>query len=119
MLDSQIAKSVFGATFMNYCKHARNAVIVTLAILAVSAIPASAQRGVARDPAEPPQGKPHSKILPRPAGGITRQSVDEKSMRALISELVACGTRLTLRRGRIRSEAPAAEGITLPSASKE
>jgi hypothetical protein len=96
MLDSQIANSVFGATFMNYCKHARNAVIFTLAILAVSAKPASAQRSVARDPAEPPQGKPEPKILPRPAGGITRRLVDEKSMRALISELVACGTRLTL-----------------------
>jgi hypothetical protein len=96
MLDSQIANSVFGATFMDYCKHARNAVIFTLAILAVSAKPASAQRSVARDPAEPPQGKPEPKILPRPAGGITRRLVDEKSMRALISELVACGTRLTL-----------------------
>jgi hypothetical protein len=96
MLDSQITNSVFGATFMNYCKHARNAVIFTLAILAVSAKPASAQRSVARDPAEPPQGKPEPKILPRPAGGITRRLVDEKSMRALISELVACGTRLTL-----------------------
>jgi Peptidase family M28 len=81
---------------MNYHKHARNAVIFTLAILAVSANPASAQRRVARDPAEPPQGKPQPKVLPRPAGGIARQSVDEKSMRALISELVACGTRLTL-----------------------
>jgi hypothetical protein len=96
MLDSQFANSVFGATFMNYSKHARNAVIFALAILAVSANPASAQRRVARDPAEPPQGKPQPKILPRPAGGIARQSVDEKSMRALISELVACGTRLTL-----------------------
>jgi peptidase M28-like protein len=96
MLDSQIVNSVFGATFMNYCKHARNAVIFTLAILAVSAKPASAQRSVARDPAEPPQGKPQPKILPRPAGGITRRLVDEKSMRVLISELVACGTRLTL-----------------------
>jgi hypothetical protein len=67
-----------------------------LVILAAVANPASAQRGVARDPAEPPQGKPQPKVLPRPAGGITRQSVDEKSMRALIRELVACGTRLTL-----------------------
>jgi peptidase M28-like protein len=81
---------------MNYCKHARNAVIFTLAILAVSANAAFAQRSISRDPAEPLQGKPQPKILPRPAGGITRQSVDEKSMRALIRELVACGTRLTL-----------------------
>jgi len=81
---------------MDYRKHARNAAIVTLAILSVSANPASAQRSVARDPAEPPRGQPPPKILPRPAGGITRQSVDEKSMRVLISELVTCGTRLTL-----------------------
>jgi hypothetical protein len=81
---------------MNHRKHARNAAIVTLAILAVSANLASAQRNFVHDPAEPPQGKPQPKILPRPAGGITRQSVDEKSMRSLISELVACGTRLTL-----------------------
>jgi len=81
---------------MNYRKHARNAAIVTLAILAVSANLATAQHSVAHDPAEPLQGKPQPKILPRPAGGITRQSVDEKSMRSLISELVACGTRLTL-----------------------
>ncbi|MGB8474201.1 MAG: M28 family peptidase [Candidatus Acidiferrum sp.] len=49
-----------------------------------------------RDPAEPLTGKPHPKILPRPAGRVARTSVDEKSMRALIHELVGCGTRLTL-----------------------
>ena len=48
------------------------------------------------DPAEPLTGAPHPKILPRPSGRVARQSVDEKSMRALIHELVACGTRLTL-----------------------
>jgi hypothetical protein len=51
---------------------------------------------VPRDPAEPAQGKPQPKILPRPTGAIARASVDEKSMRALIHELVGCGTRLTL-----------------------
>jgi Peptidase family M28 len=81
---------------MKYRKHARNAAIVTLAILAAVANVASAQRSISRDPAEPPKGKPQPKVLPRPVRGITRQSVDEKSMRALISELVACGTRLTL-----------------------
>lgn len=49
-----------------------------------------------RDPAEPPQNRPHPKILARPAGAIIRQSIDEKGMRALIHELVSCGTRLTL-----------------------
>ena len=63
---------------------------------ALSAIPAVAQRAVSRDPAEPPQGKPRPKQLARPAGGVARQAVDKKSMRALIGKLVACGTRLTL-----------------------
>lgn len=49
-----------------------------------------------RDPAEPPSNRPHPKILPRPPGRVTRQSVDEKGMRTLIHELVGCGTRLTL-----------------------
>jgi hypothetical protein len=52
--------------------------------------------GAGHDPAEPLTGAPHPKILPRPAGRIPRQSIDEKSMRALIHELVSCGTRLTL-----------------------
>jgi hypothetical protein len=51
---------------------------------------------VSHDPAEPLQNTPHPKILPRPSGRVTRQSVDEKSMRTLIHELVGCGTRLTL-----------------------
>src|SRR2546429_7275076 len=62
-------------------------------VLLLMAIPALAQRAVSRDPAEPRQGKP---LLARPAGVVARQAVDEKSMRALIGKLVACGTRLTL-----------------------
>src|SRR5216684_5236615 len=79
-----ILMSIFGLTF---AFHAR---------------PAAAQHTAAaagdtqRDPAEPAQGKPHAKILPRPGGAVARQSVDEKSMRALIEKLVGCGTRLTL-----------------------
>jgi hypothetical protein len=65
-------------------------------LLTLGAIPAAAQKTMTRDPAEPAQGKPQPKVLLRPAGGIARQSVDEKSMRALIGKLVACGTRLTL-----------------------
>jgi hypothetical protein len=57
--------------------------------------PPKAKR-ISRDPAEPLTGTPHPKILPRPLGAIPRASVDEKSMRALIHELVGCGTRLTL-----------------------
>jgi hypothetical protein len=39
---------------------------------------------------------PQAKLLPPPDGAITRQNVDEDSMRALIHQLVACGTRLSL-----------------------
>jgi hypothetical protein len=56
-------------------------------------LPALAQRAVSRDPA---QGKPQPKLSARPTAGVVRQAVDEKSMRALIGKLVACGTRLTL-----------------------
>lgn len=58
--------------------------------------PAGAQQAAPRDPAEPARGKPPAKIVPRPAGGVARAAVDEKAMRQLIEELVACGTRLTL-----------------------
>src|SRR6267378_3366256 len=75
--------------FLNYA-------VVTLAVLSLAVGPAAAQQSVPRDPAEPAQGKPQPKILARPAGGVARASVDEKSMRALIGKLVACGTRLTL-----------------------
>jgi hypothetical protein len=71
-------------------------VITAFVLLGVVAAPTLGQRTVPRDPAEPAQGKPQPKILARPAGGIARASVDEKSMRALIGKLVACGTRLTL-----------------------
>ena len=57
---------------------------------------ALAQQRPLRDPAEPQQGQPHPKLLPRPTAAIARQSVDEKSMRALIDQLVSCGTRLSL-----------------------
>ncbi len=63
----------------------------------LTATTAFAQQAVPRDPAEPAKGKPQQpKILARPAGAIARASIDEKSMRALIGKLVACGTRLTL-----------------------
>src|SRR6202048_1518004 len=58
--------------------------------------PAFAQQSAPRDPVEPQQGQPHTNLLPRPAGAIARKSVDEKSTRALIDQLVSCGTRLSL-----------------------
>ena len=48
------------------------------------------------DPAEPPQAHPNPKLLPRPAKRVARAEVDEKSMRALIEQLVSCGTRHSL-----------------------
>src|SRR2546430_14377433 len=75
---------------------ARKTTIAAAVALLVVAMPAFAQQTAPRDPAEPPQSKPHPKMLPRPLGAISRQSIDEKSMRALIHNLVTCGTRLTL-----------------------
>jgi hypothetical protein len=68
----------------------------TAMTLLIAGPPAFAQQPAPRDPAEPPQAKPQPKILPRPSGAISRQSIDEKSMRTLIHNLVSCGTRLTL-----------------------
>src|SRR5579859_3169624 len=64
--------------------------------LLIGALPAFAQQTAPRDPAEPPEAKPRPKIRPQPLGAISRQSIDEKSMRTLIHNLVSCGTRLTL-----------------------
>ena len=71
-------------------------VVLAAFVLTLGGISTEAQTAKPRDPAEPAQGKPQPKILPRPAGRLARAIVDEKSMRALIAKLVACGTRLTL-----------------------
>ena len=55
-----------------------------------------AQNASPSDPAEPLQGAPQAKLLPRPSGAIGRASIDEKSMQELIHQLAACGTRLTI-----------------------
>jgi hypothetical protein len=70
--------------------------VLVLAILALAASSARGQKAGMRDPVEPLQNGPHPRILPRPWKPVARQSVDEKAMRALIHELVSCGTRLTL-----------------------
>ncbi len=49
-----------------------------------------------QDPAEPQQKRAQPEVMPRPAGAIRRQTVDEASMRTLIEQLVACGTRNSL-----------------------
>jgi Peptidase family M28 len=58
---------------------------------------AAVQRSAASlDPAEPPHPFPKAKAIPRPSGAISRSSVDEKAMRALIDKVVACGTRISI-----------------------
>jgi hypothetical protein len=81
---------------VRFAKLARKVLVVAGFLLACATGPSLAQKVVALDPAEPPSGKPQAKIVARPAGRIARQTVDEKGMRSLISELVGCGTRLTL-----------------------
>src|SRR6266446_3844333 len=71
-------------------------ILATSVCFVIGISPAHAQQFAPRDPAEPQQGRPHPKLLPRPTAAIARQSVDEKSMRALIDQLVSCGTRLSL-----------------------
>jgi hypothetical protein len=71
--------------------------VLALTMLLAGLVVAACVISVAqKDPAEPLQGRPNSKLLPRPAHPISRQAVDERSMRALIEQLVACGTRNSL-----------------------
>lgn len=71
-------------------------VALTLMLCGAPAALGQANGSAVRDPAEPWSGRPHAKAVARPAGRIVRASVDEKGMRTLISDLVKCGTRLTL-----------------------
>jgi hypothetical protein len=75
-------------------KPARSFAVVatTLVVAFVSSSALRAQR----DPSEPAEAKPAPKMMPRPAGAISRQDVDEAGMRSLIEQLVACGTRNSL-----------------------
>ncbi len=86
---------------MNHCRTAAYSVAISafagvLLFLTAANTPTFAQSAVSHDPAEPQQKVAKPKLLPRPAGALARAKVDEKSMRGLIEELVACGTRLTL-----------------------
>ena len=83
---------------MPLCRGFRGTVVQASVLVLLALVNGRAGMGQApvRDPAEPPSGKPNPKTVPRPTGRIPRHSVDEKGMRSLIAELVACGTRLTL-----------------------
>jgi hypothetical protein len=93
-IENRVTKSVLCAGLSLLC--AFLAAAQTNAPSTSTAVSPSANTAGWRDPAEPLSGKPHPKILPRPTGAIARASVDERSMRVLIHELVGCGTRLTL-----------------------
>ena len=90
--------------FADDCSHLRFRLVAAAALLGIAAATLaqaprqaeSPQKNVMRDPGEPLSGTPHAKAVARLTGRITRASVDEKGMRSLISELVKCGTRLTL-----------------------
>ncbi len=71
-------------------------ILITSICFCIVLASAFAQQPAPPDPAEPQQRRPHPKLSPRPTGAIARQSVDVKSMRALIDQLVSCGTRLSL-----------------------
>lgn len=71
---------------------AKIVLVVLIALLACGAA-FNAFAAPEGDPVEPSHAP---KLLPRPAGAITRQQINEKSMRALIEQLVACGTRSSL-----------------------
>jgi len=66
----------------------------TMALIGLWAMPLLAQNPVPGDPVEPLPGK--ATPAPRPTGAIAREMVDEKSMQALVHELVGCGTRLSI-----------------------
>jgi hypothetical protein len=67
-------------------------IIFLFALALISSCCVSAQS----DPSEPPENRPVPKLLPHPAKPILRPEVDEKSMRALIEQMVSCGTRSSL-----------------------
>ena len=75
---------------------ARSIAAGALLVLIPTSTPVFGQIAASHDPAEPQQKIAKPKLPPRPSGAIARAAVDEKSMRSLIEELVACGTRLSI-----------------------
>src|SRR6266404_2504885 len=99
-LECRAVKPPLGAHLMANVRSIRRGllggILITSICLCIVLASAFAQQPAPPDPAEPQQRRPHPKLLPRPTGAIARQSVNEKSMRALIDQLVYCGTRLSL-----------------------
>ena len=73
--------------------HPRKPAWLAAGVLAILFVAATA---LAQDPAEPPGGPPHPKLLPSPAGAITLSDVSQSALRATIEGLVSCGTRHSL-----------------------
>jgi hypothetical protein len=78
------------------CGYPARTMLICGLMLFASCIAAAQKNAVGRDTVEPAQGAPKPKLLPRPAGAIARANIDEKSMRALIDQLVSCRTRLSI-----------------------
>src|SRR5260370_26705232 len=100
MADSRNVKSIGEAQLMtNLQKIVQKRLLISLIfaifIFEFGASPAFSQRAIPRDPAEPAQGKPQPKILPRPAGGGGRERGVENAMLPMIGQLRACRTPLT------------------------
>jgi len=70
--------------------------VCCVAVLLGCAVAEAQKPAVWRDPAEPATGGPMPKIIARPTGAVARATVNEKSMRTLIDQLVACRTRLSI-----------------------
>jgi len=66
--------------------------------LLLAAAASSLALGPGRDPAEPPGGLPAGRlgVPPAAAGAVARGAVDEAALRAIVTELAACGTRQSL-----------------------
>jgi Peptidase family M28 len=70
--------------------------ILLLLAFCFLALPARAHQDSPQDIGEPLQRRPKPTLLSRPGGEISRASIDEASMHALIHEMVGCGTRLSI-----------------------
>jgi Peptidase family M28 len=94
--ENFMGEQAMGDRRNGFCRCFLGVLAGALVWFGLAGAPAFGQRVVSHDPAEPLEGAPKPKILPRPTGAVARKAVDEKSMRALIHDLVTCGTRLTL-----------------------
>jgi hypothetical protein len=79
-----------------FCDRICRTSAVLLLCFGLLAGPALPRQSSVQDPDEPLHGRPKPTLLSRPGGEIPRANIDEESMRALIHQLVSCGTRLSI-----------------------